>query len=127
MSRRVAHLVLVAVLGLVVWGTAAAGTVGATETAFLDSGASSGAEQIAAHLAAGVGVVGRNAAALTGGVRDHAGGAVRVVRGIALAALLLGLAMGRRPRPIARRGHHTLPVWSGWFADPGRLRGPPAG
>jgi hypothetical protein len=133
MSRRGAQLLLVAVLGLVSWGTIGGDTTSAVDTTLRDGttwstplpASASGAEQLAAHLAAGV--LGSNGAAMTGRARgDHASGAARVTRMIALVAVLLGMVLGTRARPVARWGHHALPVWSGWFTDPGRLRGPPA-
>ena len=122
MSRCGAQLVLVAVLGLVLWTMAGADTV-RDRAAEGSSSAVPSAEQLAVHLAGGG--VGGQATSLVRAPHDRSGRAARAQRLLAIVAVLVGGALAVRSHPSARKSYHALPVWSGWFADPGRLRGPP--
>jgi hypothetical protein len=119
MSRRGLQLVLVAVLGLVVWTMTGAVTV--RDTALTGGGTTR--EQVVAHL--GSATKGQ-AAALVRAPSDRSGSAGRAQRLGAIVAVLVGVGLALRSRSPTRRRDHAVPVWSGWFADPGRLRGPPA-
>ena len=122
MSRCGAQLVLVTVLGLVLWTMTGADASGDMAAGGTGSGTSS-AEELAVHLAGGS--VGGQATSLVRAPHDRSGGAARTQRLLAIVAVLVGGALAVRPRLSTRSGHHALPVWSGWFADPGHLRGPP--
>jgi hypothetical protein len=50
----------------------------------------------------------------------------RAQRLATIVIVLVGGGLALRPRRPGRTRVHDAPVWSGWFADPGRLRGPPA-
>jgi len=113
------RLVLVAVLSLIAWTTAGADRGGADST--------SGAGELAAHVAGHA--LGRAPIALVATTRDRSGsgGNARAQRLVLLVTVLVSGAFALwSPAAAGRRRHDGLPVWSGWFADPGRLRGPPA-
>jgi hypothetical protein len=126
MSRRGAQLLLAAVLSLVVWMATGAGAnagvggpdlvaVPGSDTGMLGSHADGG--ELDAHVA----VV----------VRAHGDPSLlaRVQRLVAIVVAVAGGGLALRNRWPGRRRfgwRDDAPVWSGWFADPGRLRGPPA-
>lgn len=125
MSRRGAQLVLVAVLGLVLWtmtgADAARGTVGEVN----GGPAAAPATALTGHLTGGT--LDGSPVLLATARSDRAGAVARAQRFLAAVVLLMGGSLALRSVVVAgRRGPHVLPVWSGWFADPGRLRGPPA-
>lgn len=125
MSRRGVQLALVAVLGLVLSTTAGFDTAPAINETRGTSATSTapGAAQLLVHLG-GSTVLGD--AVLVPARHDRSASAARAQRLVAIVAVLLGGALALRSRSPTRHRHHGLPVWSGWFADPGRLRGPPA-
>ena len=126
MSRRGARLVLVAALGLLLWMMTGADGAGASTAAAGEPGAGVGpsTEELAVHLAGGV--LGGRTATLVPLQRNRSGSAARAQRLVTVVAVLVGGALALRPLSPSRNGHLALPVWSGWFTDPGRLRGPPA-
>jgi hypothetical protein len=116
--RRGVRLVLVAVLSLIVWTTTGAEPV--------EAGSASGTGELAVHVAGEA--PGGAPTALVPAPRDRSGGAARAQRLVVLVMVLVSgaLTLWSPSAAVARRRHDGLPVWSGWFADPGRLRGPPA-
>jgi hypothetical protein len=65
-------------------------------------------------------------AGLVRAAHGRTGGALRVLRVLTLAAVLLAAARLHGERRRNHAGDHRLAGWVAWFARPGRLRGPPA-
>jgi hypothetical protein len=113
--RRGIQLLVMAVLGLVLWTFAGSGGV------------------LAHHDATGVGFESTPVAALSE-LGSHAAivrtphdrtTVVRAQRLMALVAVLVVAGLVAPGRRSDRTRLDDLPVWSGWFNDPGLLRGPP--
>jgi hypothetical protein len=129
MSRRGVQLLLVAVLGLVLW-TFAGADVGRSASAAAAGGgesAESTAGAPSAELVAPMGGWGLGGqSAVLSRAPSHRTPVARAQRLATLVIVLVGGGPALRPRRPGRTRVHDAPVWSGWFADPGRLRGPPA-
>src|SRR5688500_8114033 len=119
MSGRGLQVVLVAMLGLAVRTMTGADTVGATATEPHGESAAAHPGELAVHRH--VGERGGQAAVLFRAPFDRSAGAARAQRLVASVAVLVGGALALRSVSAAHRQHLALPVWSGWFADPGRL------
>jgi hypothetical protein len=65
-------------------------------------------------------------AGLVRAAHGRTGGALRVLRVLTLAAVLLAAARLHGEHRRNHGGDHRLAGWVAWFARPGRLRGPPA-
>jgi hypothetical protein len=126
MSRRGVQLLLVAVLGLVLW-TVAGADVGRSASAAAAAGGESTASAPGSELVAPMGGRGLGGqSAVLARAPHHRSAVARAQRLATLVIVLVGGGFALRPRWPGRTRVHDAPVWSGWFADPGRLRGPPA-
>jgi len=124
MSRRGVQVLLVAVLGLALW-TMAGADVGRSASAAA-SGSEANAAASSSELVAPMGGWGLGGHAVLARAPHHRTPVARAQRLVTLVIVLVGGGLAFRPHRPGRTRVHDAPVWSGWFADPGRLRGPPA-
>jgi hypothetical protein len=118
--RRGIHLVVMAALGFTLWTFAGPGGLVVAGT---DGSASASASSYDSAVVAPLAGLDAHAAIMRA-PHDRTTVA-RAQRLVALVAVLVGAGLVERASRSDPARLDDLPVWSGWFVDPGLLRGPP--